>query len=226
MRSQRAAGYLSYTVDCGYHRFSWSPLLGKQACAISNCVLDFASCCGVHLRADSERSIAHVPCSQGLSTIFVRVTDLDRSTISPFSRTCCTRNMGSFYPRGRAGATVTNQNDWCGVFNITTLSQFADLGGGVFGAFVDLVERFHARLMSALDPSCDGVALALFQFRGEQRFQMTQLSQPLLDGLFDLARGMQMHAGYSGNRSSDRDCSSNRHRSGFRQRKRFAAWTS
>jgi len=29
--------------------------------------------------------------------------------------------------------------------------------------------------MSILDPSCDGVALAFFQFRGQQRFQITQI---------------------------------------------------
>jgi hypothetical protein len=46
---------------------------------------------------------------------------------------------------------------------------------------------------------------------------------------FERARGMQTHAGYSGDRPSNRDCDcgGNRHRSGFRQRKGFCSldWT-
>ena len=85
-----------------------------------------------------------------------------------------------------AGATITNQNYWFGPFDVATLSQFVDLGGLDLRSLaeVELIERLHARQMSILDPPCDGVALALFQFRCQQRFQVAQISQSLLDGLF------------------------------------------
>src|ERR1035438_853682 len=96
-----------------------------------------------------------------------------------------------------AGAAITNKDYGFGAFDVATLSQFVDLGGRDLRSLaeVELIERLHARQMSILDPPGDGVAFALFQFGCQQRFQITQVSESLLDGLFGQRRALIGHGG-------------------------------
>jgi hypothetical protein len=74
-----------------------------------------------------------------------------------------------------ACAAITNQNYCFSPFDIAALRQFV---GGLdlrSLAKVELIERLHARQMSILDPPGDGVALAFFQFCGQQCLQIFTL---------------------------------------------------
>src|ERR1035441_6599218 len=96
-----------------------------------------------------------------------------------------------------SGATIADQNDWVRAVDIAALNQFMDLGGLYLRSLaeVELIERLHARQVSILDPPCDGVAFAFFQFGCQQSFQISQVSESLLDGLFGQRRALVGHGG-------------------------------
>ena len=59
----------------------------------------------------------------------------------------------------------------------------------------ELLERFYLGEVRLLNPSGHRVAIALFHFRPEQRFQITEMTLLLADGLFGYLRKLSADGG-------------------------------
>ena len=83
-----------------------------------------------------------------------------------------------------AGATIADQDDRFGAFDVAALSQLVDPGCMDMGSLaeVELLQGFHPRQASLLNPSGNRVAFTLFQLDRQQRFQIAQVSLSLLSG--------------------------------------------